>query len=124
MLRDAPHCALMQRNSGKKEIVVAGSSLPGSERTTEIFSVTDNRWRRGPPLPLAIIYGVSIQLMNSLIILGGKHIGAKNMETLDTIFVYDYEEDLWRKKDKKMSTPRISFVAIALPEFLHCNNNL
>ncbi len=41
--RDAPHCAMTERRNGKVEVVVAGGSLPGSEVTTEIFSVTDNR---------------------------------------------------------------------------------
>ena len=69
-LRDAPHCAMIQRKNGKVEVVVAGGSLPGSELSTEIFSVTDNRWRTGPNLPQAIIYGVSVQYANTLVILG------------------------------------------------------
>ena len=60
MCRDAPHCAMVERNSGKIEVIVAGGSLPGSELSTEIFSVTDNRWRTGPKLPQAIVYGVSV----------------------------------------------------------------
>lgn len=61
---------MIQRNNGKVEVVVAGGSLPGSELSTEIFSVTDNRWRTGPNLPQAIIYGVSVQFANTLVILG------------------------------------------------------
>lgn len=51
---------MVERNSGKIEVIVAGGSLPGSELSTEIFSVTDNRWRTGPKLPQAIVYGVSV----------------------------------------------------------------
>jgi hypothetical protein len=51
---------MVERLNGRIEIVVAGGSLPGSELATEIFSVADNRWRQGPNLPKAIIYGVSI----------------------------------------------------------------
>ena len=51
---------MVERKSGKIEVIVAGGSLPGSELSTEIFSVTDNRWRTGPKLPQAIVYGVSV----------------------------------------------------------------
>lgn len=60
IVSDAPHCALFERINGKIEVVVAGGSLPGSELSTEIYSVTDNRWRKGKDLPRAIIYGVSV----------------------------------------------------------------
>ena len=42
--RDAPHCAMVERNSGKIEVIVAGGSLPGSELSTD-----DEAY---PPLPL------------------------------------------------------------------------
>ena len=51
---------MVERKSGKIEVIVAGGALPGSELSTEIFSVTDNRWRTGPKLPQAIVYGVSV----------------------------------------------------------------
>ena len=49
-----------ERNNGKVEIIVAGGSLPGTELSTEIFSVYENRWRAGPKLPKAIVYGASL----------------------------------------------------------------
>ena len=57
---------MVERNSGKIEVIVAGGSLPGSELSTEIFSVTDNRWRTGPKLPQAIVYGVSVPYRSAL----------------------------------------------------------
>ena len=59
-IRDAPHCATVERYNGKIEVIVAGGSLPGSELSTEIFSVTDNRWRGGPNLPKAVNFAQSL----------------------------------------------------------------
>jgi len=89
---------MVERRNGKVEVVVAGGSLPGanhfirpkliaqsgSELTTEIFSVTDNRWRRGPNLPRAVIYGVSLPYRNSLLVLGGREM-AGELRELDAV---------------------------------------
>ena len=46
------------------------------------------------------------------------------MEDMDTIFMYDPEKELWKKKDKRLAVPRKSFVAITLPEFFQCSANI
>ena len=43
-----------------------------------------------------------------------------SMSDLDTIFLYDAEKELWRKKDQRLAVKRKSFVAISLPEFFTC----
>lgn len=43
------------------------------------------------------------------------------MKDMDTIFMYDPEKELWKKKDKRLAVPRKSFVAITLPEFFKCS---
>ena len=43
------------------------------------------------------------------------------MEDMDTIFMYDPEKELWKKKDKRLAVPRKSFVAITLPDMFKCS---
>ena len=60
--------------TGKEEVVVAGgSNFSGPISSSEIYSVEDDTWRNGTPLPKALRSISSLQYGNSFLILGGNN---------------------------------------------------
>ena len=58
--------------TGKEEVVVVGGTVGGNNGTlTEIYTVEDDTWRQGTPLPKALVGLASLPYEDSFLILGG-----------------------------------------------------
>ena len=57
--------------TGKEEVVVAGGYANGLLSSTEIYTVVDDTWRSGSPLPKAFQQTASLPYEDSFLILGG-----------------------------------------------------
>ena len=58
--------------TGKEEVVAAGGASDNvALSSTEIYTVEDNTWRQGMPLPKALKQAASLQYEDSFLILGG-----------------------------------------------------
>ena len=72
--------------TGKEEVVVAGGYEVGLQSSTEIYTVEEDIWRKGKPLPKAMIWSASLPYGDSFLILGGIVI----RECQDSIYQVDY----------------------------------
>ena len=57
--------------TGKEEVVVVGGKSGAYSSSSEIYTVEDDTWRNGTPLPKALIAPASIPYGDSFLILGG-----------------------------------------------------
>ena len=57
--------------TGKEEVVVAGGVGYHKLSTSEIYTVEDNAWRQGRPLPWALNGPASLPYEDSFLIMGG-----------------------------------------------------
>ena len=64
--------------TGKEEVVVAGGYGSAYLSSTEIYTVEDDAWRQGTPLPQALAYSASLPYEDSFLILGGYFSGCSD----------------------------------------------
>ena len=110
----------------KEEVIVAGGSLYAHQELVEIYSVPDNIWRSGNPLPHNIIYPSYIPFEDSFIIVGGKYSSAiykvikySTGSVQHTVYKYLYlyfqfrrNTETWTKLKKELIYPDRGFVAM------------
>ena len=82
--RVAPSCGRIDNFvTGKEEVVVAGGYYHGDLQSVEIYSVHNDLWRQGNPLPNKIGFASYLPFEDSFIIIGGR---SSSSTSLDTIY--------------------------------------
>ena len=112
-------CGFAKDASHEWNAVVAG----GFENLiVEVLSFSAMRWKLGPRLPFEMTSASSVQIVDSMHIIGGEHIGYCSKAHLcyssDTVFKLELELDLWNRLVHTMDLPRSKFVSITLPSNL------
>ncbi len=86
--------------------------------TSEIFSLRTQTWREGPMLPTDFDLCAAAQLDETFLIVGGVDVDSYQMDSIIEFDQINYE---WIFRSQKLSTPRITPGAIALPRgFVQC----
>ena len=115
--------------TGKEEVVVAGGNYHGDLQSVEIYSVHNDLWRQGNPLPNKVGYASYLPFEDSFIIIGGR-----DSSSLDTIYKvssqmkicqgrnhtqtclfklqYRRDTNTWTKLKQRLATPDRGFVAM------------
>ena len=90
-------------------VLVAGGV---NERSTEFLNLDEGSWFEGPMLPYEIRLGSSIQVEDTLLIVGGYNTG---MGLLDTLWKFDLGSEDWMLLDRKLEIPRDQMTAFVVP---------
>ena len=87
--RQSPACGQIENAvTGKEEVIVAGGGgSSGFLQSVEIYTVTDDNWRAGTPLPHKIGYPSYVPLEDSFVIIGGRSHSTHSLAALDTIYM-------------------------------------
>ena len=84
--RQAPACGRIENfATGKEEVVVGGGYYHGYLSSVEIYSVLDDIWRQGTPLPQKIGYASYLPFEDSFIIIGGR--GSSPLDTIYKVII-------------------------------------
>ena len=112
--------------SGKEEVVVVHGATPSGNRvsSTEIYTVEDDTWRIGTPLPHAISGAASLPYEDSFLILGGGRAGVPCMDTIYKVERYTHRKISWcvDKLKKKLMYRARQKVFPSLPGSELCKN--
>ena len=89
-------CGFITRTNGVKEILLAAGNSHGKTNRTDIFSLEDLGWRRGPDLPKERNSSRGVQLEKTILVIGGE--GSDG-----SIFKFEPENDSWIELPQKLS---------------------
>jgi len=90
------------------------------EEFTFLFSLADQSWSAGPPLPRSLRGLSSVQVGETFVAIGGW--SAETEEVYDGIYKFDSENEDWELLDASLGIPKASGAAVALPEgFVQCS---
>ena len=95
-------------------IVVTTGDIFGTENVTEILSLTDLTWRRGPDFPTSSFtyLGRSLPYRNSFLAMGGYQL---SLGFLDDIWWFDPTSEDWTRL-ASLETPRSEFTAMFISD--------
>ena len=91
--RQAPACGQIENAfTGKEEVIVAGGWSSDYLQSVEIYTVPDDNWRSGTPLPHKIGFASYVPLEDSFVIIGGRHSTPldKIYKVDDCVYIYIY----------------------------------
>ena len=103
-------CGLIE-TGGKQEVVAAGGFYFQYFDVVEIYSVDDNSWRTGHPLPRNIYGAFTVPYQDSFLMVGGGS-DTPSIGFLDTIYKYEADTDSWVLLDQKLSRQLIWTMAM------------
>jgi hypothetical protein len=94
----------------KEEIILVGGFNAGQYLTTvEIYSLEKSEWRDGNPFPRPIYGATIIPIGDSLLLVGGITTGWLR---LDTIYLYNPDDDSWTLLDARMQNRNVDVIAM------------
>ena len=106
---------------GGSKLVVSGgydvnSTLMSS--TSEILDLNTLTWTDGPDLPQQLGYGASVQFQDTFLAIGG----SGNSGLTDTIYQYDYTNNVWIERSEKIPTKGLYKAIFLVPdEAVNCS---
>ena len=114
--RHGSGCHMVETEEFGKEIVVAGGS---GLKSTEIFSLTNETWREGPPLPNYVTYTSYVDPAEEFLLVGG--LGKESVQ-YDEMFKLDTstEEWQWRKQFTTLTFPTRNPTVIDVGKYIKC----
>ena len=113
-------CGFANLEKGDRFAVVAG----GFEiLEVELLSIHSLKWKSGPMLPHELNWAASIMNDDTMVIIGGEHIGYCSKPYLcissNSIFKLALDENKWQPQSQTLSLPRSKHVIIELPESMN-----
>ena len=109
-------CGLLEANEKKLIIIAGGFDLI----EVELIDMESMRIKLGPNLPFAMNWAASVQMGNSLSIIGGEHIGYCSKSYLcyssDAIYELDFEHGLWKAHNQTLKLPRSKHIVLQIAE--------
>jgi len=77
-----------------------------------IYSVTNNSWRDGPPLPESITDFSTARIDEGILAIGGSASGA----TITKMYIFEEEKYAWKLLDQEIVVPSTGASAVAVPD--------
>ena len=110
-------CGFATTKSGEHFIVIAG----GFENIdVELMALVSLKWKTGPKLPHELNWAASSMSGDSMMIVGGEHIGYCSKPHLclssNSIFKLNIDKHKWERQSQTLHLPRSKHVIIEVPD--------
>ena len=115
-------CTILEAQNGLKFVVATGGGSGGfvdyeDLKSTEVYSLVENRWFWGPDLPLKLAAHSMVALGNKVYVIGGVTPGNALVGiTQSKIYEMDEKMDQWRQMEQKLSVARYYTTVLVVPD--------
>ena len=116
-------CTILEAQNGLKFVVAAGGANKGLLdpqylKSTELYSLTENRWFWGPDLPLNLVAQSMVSLENKVYVIGGFTPGGNSWLGITQSKIYEMDEnmDQWTQMEQQLSEARSYASVLVVPD--------
>ena len=116
-------CTILEAQNGLKFVVAAGGANKGLLdpqylKSTELYSLTENRWFWGPDLPLNLVAHSMVSLENKVYVIGGFTPGGNSWLGITQSKIYEMDEnmDQWTQMEQQLSEARSYASVLVVPD--------